>query len=101
MQQQLGAQCTCFTSFTVAGEQGAPERAVAPDAAAARCSVCLLYWYKSANTDTRGGAALDRETLELSTKRDSKAREYAKSVANRRDAEQAVFFFSIAIFFWR
>jgi hypothetical protein len=52
MQQQLGAQCTCFTSFTVAGEQGAPERAVAPDAAAARCSVCLLYWYKSANTDT-------------------------------------------------
>ena len=27
----------------VAGEQGAPERAVAPDAAAARCSVYLLY----------------------------------------------------------
>ncbi len=39
-------------SLPVAGEQRASERAVAPDAAAARYSVCLLYWYKSANTDT-------------------------------------------------
>jgi len=34
--------------------------------------------------------ALDREGFELSTKRDSKAREYAKAVSNRRDTEEEI-----------
>ena len=36
------------------------------------------------------GQALDREGFELSAKRDSKAREYAKAVKNRRETEEEI-----------
>ena len=57
---------------------------------AARCSVCLLYWYKSTNTDAEGAAA--NYLLRLCRRRGEQ-----KQIPYERDASPSFYYYACVL----